>query len=228
MKRYCGYIKYRGAYYKAEHVALWDEETHEKIVALLDQRAEQYKLTGVKPGAQTTYLGGLLRCKHCGGKYTKQRGGSNKYGLLYYYVCYSRGGKVKKMVKDPNCKNKNWKMEVLDNLVFEEIRKLAFDPEYTRRVRDEKKTTHVEPDKASLIQAEIEKIDEQISRFMVLYGIGKFSVEQLSKQTDPLNEQRAALSRELEQLNGESCRMTEEEAIKIAENLISRSMMCSC
>jgi site-specific DNA recombinase len=59
-KIYLGYLNYLGEWYPGDHEVTLDDETHYKLVKLLDARAEQYKLTGIKPGAQTTFLGGLL------------------------------------------------------------------------------------------------------------------------------------------------------------------------
>lgn len=217
-KVYLGYISYKGEWYKGEHETIFDEDTHNKLVKLLDQREEDYKQTGLKPGAQSTYLGGLLRCAQCTAKYTKQQGGSKKYGLLWYYVCHSRNKKVKKMIKDPNCKNKNWKMEELDSIVLGEIKKLAIDPDYISKLKQDKKDrSDSEPNKIEILEKEIKSIDDQISRFMDLYGIGKFTIDQVSDKVDPLNEKRNALSHELEKLNAESGKLSEEEALDIVE-----------
>ena len=214
-KTYLGYIRYHDTYYEAEHTPIISEETFNRAQELLQQRAEQYKEFYRKPGARTTYLGGMLHCKHCGGKYTKTMGGSTKYGKIYYYVCYSRSKKVKKMIKDPNCKNKNWRMEVLDEIVLNEIKKLAIDPEYIHALKEATPVETEEPDKIKIIQDEITSIDEQISRFMDLYGIGKFTIEQVSQKIDPLNDKRSALEKELKKLNSERGAISDERAIEI-------------
>lgn len=214
-KIYRGYIRYRDTYYEAEHTPIISEEIYERAQELLTQRAEQYKEFYRKPGAQTTYLGGMLYCKHCGGKYTKTMGGSSKYGRIYYYVCYSRSKKVKKMIKDPNCKNKNWRLETLDEIVLNEIKKLAMDPEYMKTLQSEQPTDTETPDKIKIIQDEIKNIDEQISRFMDLYGIGKFTIDQVSQKIDPLNDKRSALEKEVSKLNAERGAISEERAIEI-------------
>lgn len=215
-KTYCGYNRYNGVYYEADHEAIIDLETHEKLVRLLDQRAEQYQLTGIKPGVQTTYLGGLLYCKHCGGKYAKQTNGRQRPKPLWY-MCYSRCKKVKKMIKDPNCKNKNWKMAELDQLVFDEIKKLTAYPGYIHELKGEKANT-AEPSKAGIIEKEIAKIDAQVSRFMDLYGEGTFTMEQIADKVRPLNETRKNLQKELTALNAEAGRLTESEAEEIAQS----------
>jgi site-specific DNA recombinase len=120
------------------------------------------------------------------------------------------------MIKDPNCKNKNWKMDELNNIVFDEIKKLAMDPEYLHSIRAEKKSSSDESkNKIDIIEHEIEKIDEQISRFMDLYGIGKFTIDQVSSKVDPLNETRRNLQKELDSLNASAGRISEEEALEI-------------
>lgn len=214
-KTYLGYIRYHDTYYKAEHEPIIDEDTFNKAQDLLAQRAEQYKEFYRKPGARTTYLGGMLHCKHCGGKYAKNMGGSTKYGRLYYYMCYSRNKKVKKMVKDPNCKNKNWRVEVLDEIILNEIKKLAIDPEYIKTLKEEKPVESDTSDKIKVIRDEIDKIDDQISRFMDLYGIGKFTIEQVSQKIDPLNDKRSALEKELKKLNSERGAIDEDQVIEI-------------
>ena len=217
-KVYIGYIKHHNEYYKAEHETIISEDTFEQAQELLAQRAEQYKEFYRKPGARTTYLGGMMYCKHCGGKYTKTQGGSNKYGHIYYYTCYSRSKKVKRMVKDPNCKNKNWRMETLDEIVLNEIKKLSVDTDYIKTLQEKKTVDPEVPDKIKIIQDEIKSIDDQISRFMDLYGLGKFKIEQVSQKIDPLNEKRSALEKELAKLNSERGAISEERAIEIIES----------
>ena len=218
-KTYLGYIKHRGEWYKADHDPILDEDTFNRLKKLMEQRKEAYAHHTKRSAGQTTYLGGMLYCKQCNARYTKQSGRKWKNNEPpIYYVCYSRNKKVPKMVKDPNCKNKNWKMEELDEFVFSQIRKLAKDPEHITDLRQEKKKRSDAPTKVDILRNEIEKIDEQISRFMDLYGIGKFTIDQVSGKVDPLNEQRGNLERELNQLNAEAGAITEEEAIEIVKS----------
>jgi hypothetical protein len=51
---------------------------------------------------------------------------------------------------------------------------------------------------------------------MDLYGLGKFTIEQVSGKIDPLNERRTNLQREMDRLNAESGRLTEEQTIELA------------
>ena len=51
---------------------------------------------------------------------------------------------------------------------------------------------------------------------MDLYGIGKFTIEQVGSKIDPLNDRRAGLEKELESLNASSNKLSEEETIRVA------------
>lgn len=216
-KLYLGYIKYNDNWYPGIHEPTIDQETYDKIVAILDENVAAYAKLGLKSGVVTTYLGALLYCKHCGAKFAKdrqtQRGGRPPKTM---YICNSRSRRVPKMVKDPNCKNKRWNMEELDNIVFEEIKKL--DLNYIKKVRKDKLEKTDQLNKADILRKEIEKIDEQISRFMDLYGIGKFTIKQVSDKVDPLNEQKKGLVNELESLTASSAILTDEETIEIVKS----------
>lgn len=216
-KTYLGYIKYRGEWYKGDHTPIIDEVTHKKLLKLLELRSETYAEHTKKTKKQSTYLGGMIYCKKCGARYTKQAGRRWKdQDPPLYYVCYSRNKKVPKMIKDPNCKNKNWKLPELDEIIFTEIRKLATDPEYFNVIRSEKNKSKNEPNKIEILENEIKTLNDQISRFMDLYGLGTFTIDQVSEKVDPLNERRVALEKELESLNATSETLSQEETIEIA------------
>lgn len=217
-KTILGYTKHRDKWYEGQHDPIIDENTWLKGVKLLKERADAFKEKGIRPGAQTTYLGGLLYCKQCGAKYHKNMGGSKKYGRLFYYCCHSRSKKVKAMIKDPNCKNLNHRIEKLDNVIFDEIRKLETDPEYYHQIRKEKIERSDISDKVNVLEKEIAKLDDQISRFMDLYGIGKFTVDQVAAKIDPLNEERTKLVRELHEITTQDDEMTEEDVREIVDS----------
>lgn len=210
---YLGYIRHNDNWYKGSHTPIYDEETFAKLEKLLNQRNETYAVHHRNPTQQTTYLGGMLYCKKCGARYAKQTGTTRKPGVLnYYYCCYSRSKKVPKMVKDPNCKNKNWRMDDLDGIILGEIKKLAVDPEYFNLLCNTKKENTDELNKIDILKKEIDNIKDQISRFMDLYGLGHFSVLQISNKIEPLNNQLVALERELESLNATTTDTLSEEA----------------
>lgn len=216
---YIGYIRHHDQWFKGSHEPIVDEETFNKAQILFQQRAKENAKFIKKRNGQTSYLGGLLYCKHCGGRYAKQSGRKWKDNELpLYYYCYSRSKKVPKMIKNPNCQNKNWRMPELDEIIFNEIKKLALDPEYIKGVQEAESTKSDSENKIALLKKEIQKLDNQISRFLDLYGTGMFTIEQVSNKVEPLNSQKQALERELNSLSEEEGILSEEETIEIAKS----------
>jgi len=190
---YIGLTKHRDKYYQGIHEPIFDKKMHDDIMLIMNERKEKYGVT-YKP--HTTLLGGMIYCKHCGGKYAK----NNYNGNMLCYSCYSRSKKMKKMVKDPNCKNKNYKMLDLDYVIIEAITTLSLDVDYIKKMRDEKPENDA-GEKIKVINAEIESIDSQISNLMDLYGLGNMPLNVINQKVTALNETKTALEKELSSLN---------------------------
>lgn len=118
------------------------------------------------------------------------------------------------MIKDENCKNASYKMHELDQIIFDEVGKLALDPSYIRTIEPQKDD---ETKKVKLLQKQIDKIDSQRSRFMDLYGLGSFSVDDLQSKIEPLNEQKAKLEQEIKSIQ-DSKPLSEDDAIRMVSN----------
>ena len=207
-----GMIKKRDKYYQGIHEPILSQETYDQIMEIMNERKEQYGTT-YKPF--TSLLGGMIYCKHCGGKYTRQQ---NNNGSLYY-TCYSRSKKVKKMVKDPNCKNKNFKLTELDFVIIEAITQLAINPDYIEQMRAEKPTSNTE-EKIKAIKKELESISNQISNMMDLYALGNMPIDDINKKVTALNDTRTALQKELDSLDvpdTDDAGMTNEQIQSLAD-----------
>lgn len=214
-KTYLGYIKHAKDWYKGLHEAFISEETYETAQKILNERSEQHLQYNRRAGLATSYLGGFLYCKKCGAKYSKNTSlYTSKTGKRRYsaFKCNSRDGRKKYLVKDPNCKNKIWKEDVLTDLVFEEIHKLATDPEYIARIQAEK----IEDERPAIISAEKEKLEDQISKLMDLYTLGNMPLEMVEKKIHEINDHKAKLETELEKIIQENAaKLTEAEAIEL-------------
>lgn len=203
-----GMIKNRDTWYKGLHDPILDKKTFDAIQELMQQRREQF-------GAQKphkTLLGGIVFCKNCGGRYARQR-----YGDEYYYACYSRSKKMKKMIKDPNCRNKHYRPDELEPAILSEIHQLLIDPKRIEQVRENRPVSDVS-EKIKSITKEIAKIDTQISKMMDLYALGTIDLDIISDKVATLNEQKIALTKELDSINVPSNddTMTEEEIRSLA------------
>lgn len=186
-----GMIKNRDRWYKGLHEPILDQRTFDAIQELMNERKEEYG--SARP--HQSLLGGILYCKNCGGRYARQ-----SYNGVYYYVCYSRSKKMKKMIKDPNCRNQNYRMEELEKAILEEIEKLAIDPDRVEQVRENRPVTDVS-EKIKSINSEIAKIDTQISKLMDLYALGTIDLDVISDKVASLNETKTALTKELDSMN---------------------------
>ena len=186
-----GMIKHRDTWYKGIHDPILDQKTYDAIMELMDERKKEFGTA--KP--HQSLLGGILYCKNCGGRYARQ-----SYNGVYYYVCYSRSKKMKRMIKDPNCRNQNYRMEELENAILQEIEKLAIDPTRAEALKENRPSTDVS-EKIKSINSEIAKIDTQISKLMDLYALGTIDLDVISDKVSSLNGTKTALSKELDSMN---------------------------
>ena len=210
-----GRIVHNGTIYQGQHPSIIPPKQFDAILPMLQERSEKFRALA-KDWKYTSYLGGLIHCERCGGKYTKQAGRSWKGNPApMYYTCYSRSKKVKKMIKDPNCKNKNWKMHELDELIFSEIKKLSVDPDYIHELRKDDNGETI-PDKSVVLTREIAEIDKQISKFMDLYALGTIGIDLITDKITPLEEARNKLNEELNALPKSDEKMTDTEVLEIA------------
>ena len=186
---YAGYVTYKGEVFKGEHEPIISEECFQRTMSVYNG-----KDTLKSPHIGRSMLGGLLFCARCGARYGISRGGGSS--TYQYYCCHSRRKISPHMVKDPNCKNKNWKKEDLEELVLGEIKKLKNEP---LNVPDQSE----QDDRTAHLLAEIEKTDRQKSRLMYLYGAGLFEMDELEAKIRPLNDQKERLAAELERIQAE-------------------------
>ena len=203
-----GMIKHRDMWYKGIHDPILDQKTFDAIQELMAKRREQYG--SARP--HQSLLGGLLYCKNCGGRYARQQTNG-----LFYYTCYSRSKKMKKMIKDPTCKNTNYRMEDLENVILTEIHKLIVDPERIGQVRENRPVSDMS-EKIKTINSEIAKIDAQISKMMDLYALGTIDLDVISGKVAELNGTKTTLKKEVDSMNvpANDNTMTEEQIRDIA------------
>lgn len=218
-KVYIGFIRHNKEWLKGLHQPIISEETFRRTQEKYAQERKRYMegRTTPRTNISTTHFGGLIHCAWCGALYSKNRTGTKKYGEHWKYTCYSRSKKVDSMIKDPACKNKSFDIAEFDNMIFNEIKKLAIDPDYITRLQKGSVQEDINL-KITAITQKIKTITAQLSRMMDLYSLGTFSLAELDAKTKPVIDQRNSLQKELQALQNASNQTPQEEVIKIASS----------
>lgn len=210
-KTYCGFQRFHDSWIKCNHEPIINEEMFEQAQAILAEKKKRSDESGHRTES-STLLGGIIFCARCGARFGKHRTGSAKYGYHYYYCCHSRQKRIRSMVKDPNCANKMYKIEELDSIICDEIKKLAMDPEYIESIKDAEPEDHIAT--IATLQKQIDSLGNQISRLMDLYSLGTFSIEELDGKIKPLQEQRMKLKKQLNSLQETAKRMSNDQIMQ--------------
>lgn len=172
-KTYIGYVHFGGEWYKGTHEPIISEELFENV-----QRVHDRKEKCPTSGHPTSYLGGMIVCKRCGAKYFKYHRITRGY-QYDYYSCFNRYPRN----HAGTCKNDNWKVEELNDLIFNEIRKLSFEDDTPSNL----------PDNTSVITNKINELNKQLERLMSLYSVGDVPLDMLQKKIKEVNDQRLKL-----------------------------------
>ena len=203
-RTYIGMVHYRGEWFPGLHEALVSPEDWDKAQRIMERRHELYAYKGEHAGRVVSYLGGLIYCAHCGGKYS-YHGNREGKRIYRFYKCNSRAKKKGVRVWAPDCRNKIWKADELEGLVFGEIKKLAMDP---GRIR---KAGKKEDRREKAISDKVVKIDRELSRLIDLYSVDGIPVGTLQAKIREAQERREKLEEELTRLRDQAAPVTTPE-----------------
>ncbi len=186
---YIGKILFQGEWYDGFHQPIIDLDLWNSVQTVLKEKSEFYNTKNRLRGNVNSYLGGICVCGNCGAKYMKVTDHTTKKGKKYKYYLYKCGSRSKKSktVIDPNCKNKIWKMDELDQIVFDQIRQLKLQP------IDQPTPVH---DNSAVLK-HIKKIDDQINKLLDLYAIDGIPLQSLESKIQSLNDEREQLEQTL-------------------------------
>lgn len=186
---YISKVKFGGKEYPGKHKPIIEEKVFHSANELLhSSEREAKKNTAQKtPFRASTLLSGLVFCGQCGARYSGNHG---------YYRCYSRSKSSKKYIVDPNCKNDNWPIEMLDNAVISSINKLLDDQVMFQSIL---KSSEKKDNSANLtaIQKRLKEIDNQTERLIELYQVGGIPMENLTQRISKLKNEQEILSKQL-------------------------------
>ena len=198
---YIGEIKYAGIWYPGDHEPIIDMETWEAAQLKYETYIKQFSKSQRQPFQGRNLLSGMLYCGDCGARYymsesTRVRKTTGKKVKYYHYRCYSKSG-MKKMIKSNNCQSKGFQRDVLNQMVIDEIKKLALNPEAISSLQG-MSLPKIE-DNSEVIKNRITEIEKQIDKLIDLYQVGGIAVAKLSERVDKLNEEKDELLSELEE-----------------------------
>ena len=83
-------------------------------------------------------------------------------------------------------------MQALDQVIFDEIKKLAVDPNYIKAIKNSKK----KDDRPNAIDKKITSIEKQMSKLIELYSLDGVSFESLQEKINELNTKKLLLAEE--------------------------------
>lgn len=188
---YIGKVHFRKVDYDGIHQPLVTAEEFNTAAHLLESTSEREtkKTNAQKNPFRAGYLlSGLLYCGRCGARYSANHG---------YYKCYSRAKSSQQFIRDPNCKNDNWEIGRLDQLVQQEIRAMISQPDLLEIVSKAAADRHeVKIDRPAL-QKRISEIDGQIAKLVDLYQIGSIPMDTITQRINSISTERNQLQEQL-------------------------------
>lgn len=186
---YIGEVHFRGQSYAGKHQPIVDETTYREANRILvSSERESKKITQQKTPFRAEYLlSSLVFCARCGARYSANHG---------YYKCYSRAKSNQKFVIDPNCKNENWKIEELNEVVLGQIEVMMAQPDILDYVfgANRENSPRVDTDG---IQRRLSEIDKQESKLLDLYQIGTIPFDRITSRLNDLSREKGELQKEL-------------------------------
>lgn len=206
---YAGQVHIGAEVFEGMHQALVSMETWQAANDRLSDNTQAFDRVN-----RAGLLSGIIFCGHCGARMSSRRVGwkDNKYDV---YMCYSVSKCSRHMVVDPECINRKKKPRVLDldNMILEEIGKLAADPAAFDALREAPE----EEDHAGPVADRLEEVEKQINRLLNLYQTGVLDLEELQPRIADLKEERGRLSDRLQKLEEEAGgKMPKAAALEVA------------
>ena len=172
---YIGKVKFKGNTYEGNHTPIISLELFSTVQEMFKFSRKHMDSFKRSPYKAKTLLASLVYCGNCGARFHGEHGN---------YSCYSRTKGDKKYIIDPNCKNKKWKIPVLDDLVIKYITSLNFDNVERPELRKLEKPDY---------SLRIKEIDKQIEKLIDLYQIETTPLQVISKKLNALTQEKNLL-----------------------------------
>ncbi len=171
---YIGKIKFKGNVYEGNHKPIISDELFYQVQAIFEQSSQTLEGSRRFPFKAGNLLTSLIYCGNCGARYHCEHGN---------YSCYSRTKGDKKYIKDPNCKNKKWKIDELDSLLIGQVTHFDLGISIV-------KTNH--PISYNY-ENRIKELETQIDKLIHLYQIGNIPFDTISSKINILTKEKECL-----------------------------------
>ena len=133
-------------------------------------------------------------------------------------MCYSYSRPTGFQVKNPDCDNKRWFAEELEHIVFNEVAKLALDPEYIEKQLEESVENNHSAQVAATLRTRITEIEQAMSRYSDLYALGSLDMEGIKAKVEPLAKEKERLLVQIASLEDEDEKMDADHAKELAQD----------
>lgn len=216
---YIGKVRYAGKEYEGQHdplvsMDIWDA-TQLRLAEVTRGLSDHQK----SPFVATKLLTGCVWCGDCGARYFYH--GCNKKNakgeMIHYdyYTCYTRAAH-KTMRRAKHCNGRTWKQPKLDAIIIGEIKKLALSKDVIESVISEHRSGSSVDARADAIGKRLKELDNQLNKVMDLYTLGSIPLASVQAKADAINQEKAALSSELESLHKEQPQLSASKAFDLA------------
>lgn len=219
---YIGKIKYKGQEYDGAHEPIIDEETFNRVQERYKEISTKWNDNYRSPFKGKHLLSGLIFCGNCGARYFVWSSRSRKSGERYaYYKCYSRDGNSQ-MKKMDGCRNPNYRVEKLDQVILDEIKKLKLDTGYIDRIiAADRQTLKKEDDTLRVLEKRLQEIDTRINKLMDLYTLGTIPLSDIGDRIKPLYEEKAQIQADIEKRRKEK-KIPDVLSVKDTQEILNR------
>lgn len=204
-----GVIVHNGVEYDGQHEAIVEREEFEKAKRRFQYQKEN-DLLHFNFTKHASIVTGLCYCGECKKKmlivHRKKTGAITSADRLL--TCPEK--------KITGCTNRRYPLEMVEDLILAEIRKLKLDRDYLREARS-KTQINTAAERLSILEDRIKGNKTKISRLMDLYTVGGIDLADIKEKIEALTLESATLSEEVERLKDQTEEtISDEEIVDLA------------
>ena len=190
---YLGKFVYQKNYKEGNNIPrIIDDESFKKV-----KEIRQYKKQHYYRHTSGYLLTGLIFCGECG---SRLRGAARWDKTQYYYVCYSRDGRLIYMKKTDKCYLPYYRMDFLNESIEDKLKQIAKSKIFFNDIKSKDLLDRHEID---TLEKEIKKLSEKSSRIVDLLIDAEIDKETCTKRLIETNKQKENIEKRLHDLKNQ-------------------------